>query len=62
VATLRAELGGIETCDVQSDRRVGRGGVILRTDAGEIDARVETGLERAREIVAATLKGEQNES
>jgi flagellar assembly protein FliH len=62
VATLKAELGGIESCDVQSDRRVGRGGVILRTDAGEIDARIEAGLERAREIVAATLKGEQHES
>ena len=62
VATLKAELGGIETCDVQSDRRVARGGVILRTDAGEIDARIEAGLERAREIVAATLKGEQHES
>jgi flagellar assembly protein FliH len=62
VATLKAELGGIEACDVQSDRRVGRGGVILRTDAGEIDARIESGLERARDVVAATLKGEQNES
>ncbi len=42
VQTLQAELGGIETCDVQADRRVGRGGVIVRTDAGEIDARIET--------------------
>ena len=55
VKTLQGELGGIETCDVQSDRRVGRGGVILRTDAGEIDAKIETGLERAREIIAAAL-------
>ena len=55
VKTLQGELGGIETCDVQSDRRVGRGGVILRTDAGEVDAKIETGLERAREIIAAAL-------
>ncbi len=62
VKTLQAELGGIEHCDVQSDRRVGRGGVILRTEAGEIDARVESGLDRAREIVAVALRGEQDGS
>ena len=62
VQKLQSELGGIESCDVQSDRRVGRGGVILRTEAGEIDARIEPGLERAREIVAGVLKGEPNGS
>jgi flagellar assembly protein FliH len=62
VQTLQSELGGIETCDVQSDRRVGRGGVILRTEAGEIDARVEAGMERAREIVAEVLKGEPDDA
>jgi len=55
VQRLRGELGGIEHCDVQSDRRVGRGGVILRTEAGEIDATVETQLDRAREIVAEAI-------
>jgi flagellar assembly protein FliH len=60
VKALQAELGGIEHCDVQADRRITRGGAILRTDAGEIDVTVESQLERAREIVAAALKGEHD--
>lgn len=52
---LRAQLGGIEALSVQSDRRVGRGGVIARTQDGEIDATVDAQLSRAREIVADEL-------
>jgi flagellar assembly protein FliH len=52
---LRASLGGIEHCEVQAERRVGRGGCIVRTPVGDVDARVETKLERAREVVAAAL-------
>jgi flagellar assembly protein FliH len=55
VTRLQSELGGIEHLNVQSDRRVGRGGVLARTDEGEIDASLETQLARAREIVAAEL-------
>src|SRR4051794_14943178 len=44
---LKASLGGIEHCEVQSERRVGRGGCIVRTPVGDVDARVETKLERA---------------
>jgi flagellar assembly protein FliH len=55
VAQLQSQLGGIEHLNVQSDRRVGRGGVLARTDEGEIDASIETQLSRAREIVAAEL-------
>jgi flagellar assembly protein FliH len=55
VEGLQAELGGIEHCNVQADRRVGRGGVLAHTEAGEIDATIETQLARAREIVAAEL-------
>jgi flagellar assembly protein FliH len=55
VTGLQAQLGGIDHCHVQSDRRVARGGVVARTDAGEIDASVETQLTRVREIVAAEL-------
>jgi flagellar assembly protein FliH len=55
VLRLQSELGGIEHCNVQADRRVGRGGVIARTEAGEIDATIEAQLSRAREIVAAEL-------
>ena len=55
VTQLQSELGGIEHLNVQSDRRVGRGGVLARTDEGEVDATLETQLARAREIVAAEL-------
>jgi flagellar assembly protein FliH len=52
---VRASLGGIEHCEVQAERRVGRGGCVVRTPVGDVDARVETKLERAREVVAAAL-------
>ena len=52
---LRASLGGIEHCEVQAERRVGRGGGVVRTPEGDVDARVETKLERAREVVEAAL-------
>jgi flagellar biosynthesis/type III secretory pathway protein FliH len=55
VQSLRAELGGIEHCEIQADRRIGRGGAVVSTAAGEIDATIEAGLDRAREIVAAAL-------
>jgi flagellar assembly protein FliH len=55
VNRLQAELGGIASLNVQSDRRVGRGGVQARTDEGEIDASIETQLARAREVVVAEL-------
>lgn len=54
-ARLRSELGGLEHCEIQADRRVGRGGAVVRTVEGEIDARVETQLERARELVTEEL-------
>ncbi len=56
VEQLRAQLGGIEQLSVQADRRVGRGGVVARTDEGEIDATVEAQLARAREVVTDELK------
>jgi flagellar assembly protein FliH len=60
VQSLKGELGGIEHCDVQSDRRIARGGAILRADAGEIDVSIEAQLERAREVVTETLKREHD--
>jgi flagellar assembly protein FliH len=51
IGGIEASLGGIEHCEVQAERRVGRGGAIVRTPDGDVDARVETKLERAREIV-----------
>jgi flagellar assembly protein FliH len=54
---LVAELGGIEHCDLQADRRVARGGAVVRTVEGEVDATLETKLERAREVVEHELAG-----
>lgn len=50
-------LGGFGHLDVQAERRVGRGGAIVRTETGEIDATVATKLERAREAFAQELAG-----
>jgi flagellar assembly protein FliH len=49
---LIARLGGIETCDVQAERRVSRGGAVVRTFEGEVDATLETKLARARDVIA----------
>jgi flagellar assembly protein FliH len=50
---LKSQLGGIGELDVQAERRVARGGAIVRTAAGEVDGRLETQLERAREALLA---------
>ena len=52
---VAAELGGIEHVEVMEERRVARGGAIVRTPTAEIDAAVRTKLERAREVVMAEL-------
>jgi flagellar assembly protein FliH len=52
---VRATLGGIESCEVQAERRVTRGGAIVRTQDGDVDARVDTKLQRAREVVEGAL-------
>lgn len=54
---LVAELGGMEHCDVQAERRVSRGGAIVRTVEGEVDATLETKLARAREVLEEELRG-----
>ncbi len=61
IGELTAQAGGIEVCEVQSDRRVGRGGAIVRTLEGEIDAGVETQLQRAREVALAELSNDESE-
>jgi flagellar assembly protein FliH len=55
VSELTASLGGIEHLEVQEERRVGRGGAILRTSFGEVDAGIETKLARARDAVIEGL-------
>ena len=53
---LRGELGGIEHVEVQEERRLTRGGAIVRTPDAEIDAGLRTKLDRAREAVIAELR------
>jgi flagellar assembly protein FliH len=52
---LVGELGGIEHCEVQAERRVRPGGAIVRTAEGEVDATLETKLTRAREVLEHEL-------
>jgi flagellar biosynthesis/type III secretory pathway protein FliH len=52
---LVATLGGIEHSEVQAERRVARGGAVVRTPDGDVDARIETKLQRARHVVEAEL-------
>ena len=54
-AALVGELGGIEHCEVQAERRVARGGAVVRTEEGEVDATLETKLTRVREVLEAEL-------
>ena len=55
IAQLTAQAGGIELCEVHADRRVGRGGAIVRTVESEVDVTVQTQLERAREAITEEL-------
>jgi flagellar assembly protein FliH len=56
VEPLVSTLGGIESLEVQEDRRVSRGGARVRSAAGEVDATIETKLERAREVLESELR------
>lgn len=55
VGALVGELGGIEHCEVQAERRVPRGGAVVRTEEGEVDATLHTKLQRAREVLEREL-------
>jgi flagellar assembly protein FliH len=52
---LRASLGGIEHCVVEAERRVRRGGCVVRTQDGDVDAGIDTKLARAREVIEQEL-------
>ena len=45
--SLEPSAGGFGSIEVSGERRVGRGGCIVRTAEGEIDARIESQLARA---------------
>jgi flagellar assembly protein FliH len=49
---LAAKLGGVQRLDVVAERRIERGGCIVRTEEGEIDARIGSQLERVAELLA----------
>jgi flagellar assembly protein FliH len=53
---LTGALGGIEHVEVQEERRVPRGGAIVRTVVGEVDASIRSKLDRAREAVTQELR------
>jgi flagellar biosynthesis/type III secretory pathway protein FliH len=52
---LTGSLGGVEHVEVQEERRVMRGGAVVRTAVGEVDANIRTKLDRAREAVEKDL-------
>lgn len=51
IDAITAELGGVEHCEVQAERRVSRGGALLRTPDGELDVRLDAKLRRAAEVL-----------
>lgn len=51
------QLGGIDALDVQAERRVAPGGVIVQTPRGDIDARLDTRLAELGSVVRAALAG-----
>jgi flagellar biosynthesis/type III secretory pathway protein FliH len=56
---LAARLGGVQRLDVVADRRIERGGCIVVTEEGEIDARIGAQLDRVAELLAeAGRRGE----
>jgi len=56
IGDLQSQSNGLELCDIQPDQRVQAGSVIVRTLEGEVDASIETQLERAREVAFAELQ------
>jgi len=52
-----AELGGPEHFEVRAERRVARGGAVVRTTQGEVDASLAAKLQRAREVLEDELSG-----
>jgi flagellar assembly protein FliH len=53
---VAGELGGIDHVEVQEERRIARGGAIVRTATAQVDASLQTKLDRAREVIAMELR------
>lgn len=54
---LADELGGIESLEVQAERRVTPGSVIVQTPTGDVDARLDTRLAQLGDVVRESLAG-----
>lgn len=52
---LADQLGGIVQLDVQAERRVASGGVIVQTPVGDVDARLDTRLAQLGDVVREAL-------
>ena len=52
---LQGQSAAVEHWDLQPDARVPAGGAVVRTAEGEVDATIQTQLERAGEVVLAEL-------
>jgi flagellar assembly protein FliH len=55
IDAVAGELGGIDHVEVQEERRIGRGGAIVRTATAQVDASLQTKLDRAREAILTEL-------
>jgi flagellar assembly protein FliH len=62
VGEVASRVGGIHRLEVVPERRVPRGGCIVRTLEGEVDARVAEKLELAREALADALRASPDAS
>lgn len=48
---LQSRVGNLNGLSLIGDRRITQGGVVVRTDAGDIDATIESQLERLRDLL-----------
>src|SRR5689334_22152 len=55
VEEIAARLGGIARLEAASERRVARGGCVVRTPEGEIDATIPTQLDAAADVLRESL-------
>ena len=53
---LSGALGGIRRLEIAPERRVHRGGCLVQTAEGEIDAGIEAQLEKAREVLTGSIR------
>jgi flagellar assembly protein FliH len=56
------ELGGVHRFEVMAERRVERGGCIVRTVEGEVDAQISIQLEEAGEILRRTVQPDSGDA